>query len=661
MSPTRAPQPIAPPRPPAAPAAPTPARTLTWRSVGLALLLIPLNALWIVMIEQAWGNVFSTTLSLFFTVVVSLCFVLGLNAGLHRWAPRQALTPAELTTVYSMLAVSAGIGGLDAIQILIPVMTHGYWFATPSNHWDTLFRPYLPRWLTVADHDALDGLYNGYSSLYTTGHLRAWTVPVLAWMGFIAAMLLVFLCLSAILRKQWTDHERLTYPVVQLPLALIQDPGGLLRQRLFWIGVTFAGGLDLLSGFARLYPSLPSASLIGFDISPWFTELPWRDLGWTPISIYPFVIGLGFLLPVDLLFSCWFFHMVWKSQKVAASALGYGPIPSFPPWIDQQTLGAYLGVAVTALWKARPYLRRMLRQALWQRGALSEAGEPMSYRAAVLGALLGYAAIVLFCWLAGMQLWAAAFFFALFFTIAIALGRLRAELGPPNHDLHHIGPDHTMVTVFGTTALGPSTLSVFALFHAFNRAYRWHVLPHDLEGMYLARRTRADMRSFAVALWGAGIFGALASFWAYLHIAYRLGMAARMVGWGPLHYGMEAYGRLETQLTTPEPPSPAGMSFIGAGFAVYLAIALVRGQFLGFPLHPLGYAISSGWSMVWLWPSLWVAWLLKVLVLRYGGLPGYRQALPFFYGLILGEFLVGGGWTLAGLIWGFQPWAFWQA
>jgi hypothetical protein len=357
--------------------------------VGLAVVLIPLNALWIVMIEQAWGNIFSTTLSLFFSAVVSLLVVLALNAGLHRWAPRQALTPAELAAVYSMLAVSAGIGGLDAIQILVPVMVHGFRFATPANHWETLFHQYLPGWLTVSDRGALDGLYNGYSSLYTVEHLRVWAVPVLCWVGFMAAMLLVFLCLSAIVRKQWTEHERLTYPVVQLPLALIQDPGGLLRNRLLWIGFAVAGMLDLESGLARLYPSLPSASLIGYDVHPWFTELPWRDLGWTPISIYPFVIGLGFLLPVDLLLSCWLFHMVWKSQKVIASAMGYGPVPSFPNWIDQQTLGAYLGVAVTAIWKGRHYLRRMFRQALGQRGALSEAGEPMSYRAALLGVVVG--------------------------------------------------------------------------------------------------------------------------------------------------------------------------------------------------------------------------------------------------------------------------------
>lgn len=628
---------------------------LTWRSAAAALLLIPLNALWLIRIEQGWGSIFSTTLSLFFNVVFSLLLVLGFNGLLRRWAPRRALTPAELSGIYGMLAVAAAVGGLDAIQIVVPIMTHAYWFATPENRWQQLFHDTLPAWLTVPDLEALQGFYYGNSTLYTPRHLRAWLLPALAWVGFIGALLLVLLCMSAVVRKQWTEHERLTYPIVQLPLVLIQNPGALFTNRLFWIGFAVAGGIDLVSGLARLYPSLPSLSLIGYDIRPWFTELPWRDLGWTPISVYPFVIGLGFLLPVDLLFSCWFFHLIWKSQKVAASAMGYGPIPNFPGWIDQQTLGAYLGVALTAVWKGRAYLRGVLR------GTLSARGEPMSYRGALVGMAAGYTAIVFFCWAAGMQLWAALLFWALFFVIAFALARMRAELGPPNHDLHHIGPDHTLVTLFGTRALGAPTLSVFALFHAFNRAYRWHPMPHMLEGFYLARRTGARMGSYAVLLWCAGVFGAIAAFWAYLHLAYEMGLAGRMVGWGTLNYGREAYSRLGQQLTTPEPASTAGMAFMAAGLGGFMLIHAIRSQFLTFPLHPLGYAISSGWSMTWLWPSLFIAWAFKLTILRYGGLAGYRNALPLFYGLILGEFVVGASWTLIGMAQGFQPWAFWQA
>ncbi len=36
-----------------------------------------------------------------------------------------------------------------------------------------------------------------------------------------------------------------------------------------------------------------------------------------------------------------------------------------------------------------------------------------------------------------------------------------------------------------------------------------------------------------------------------------------------------------------------------------------------------------------------VSWLAKTIILRYGGLQGYRTALPFFIGLVLGEFSTG--------------------
>jgi hypothetical protein len=42
---------------------------------------------------------------------------------------------------------------------------------------------------------------------------------------------------------------------------------------------------------------------------------------------------------------------------------------------------------------------------------------------------------------------------------------------------------------------------------------------------------------------------------------------------------------------------------------------------------------------------LFVAWLLKWLLLRAGGLRLYRAGLPFFLGLIIGHF------ALAGLLW----------
>jgi hypothetical protein len=47
---------------------------------------------------------------------------------------------------------------------------------------------------------------------------------------------------------------------------------------------------------------------------------------------------------------------------------------------------------------------------------------------------------------------------------------------------------------------------------------------------------------------------------------------------------------------------------------------------------------------------MFVAWLLKSLILRYGGMNVYRQALPFFLGLILGDFVTGAAWSIVGTV-----------
>jgi hypothetical protein len=51
--------------------------------------------------------------------------------------------------------------------------------------------------------------------------------------------------------------------------------------------------------------------------------------------------------------------------------------------------------------------------------------------------------------------------------------------------------------------------------------------------------------------------------------------------------------------------------------------------------------VSGSFGLFRLWLPIFVSWLVKVLLLRYGGLVAYRRALPFAYGLVLGEFFAG--------------------
>ena len=49
----------------------------------------------------------------------------------------------------------------------------------------------------------------------------------------------------------------------------------------------------------------------------------------------------------------------------------------------------------------------------------------------------------------------------------------------------------------------------------------------------------------------------------------------------------------------------------------------------------------DSFALMRLWLPLFTSFVLKSLILRFGGLKGYRQALPFFIGLIVGEFTAG--------------------
>ncbi len=48
--------------------------------------------------------------------------------------------------------------------------------------------------------------------------------------------------------------------------------------------------------------------------------------------------------------------------------------------------------------------------------------------------------------------------------------------------------------------------------------------------------------------------------------------------------------------------------------------------------------------------SFFIAWVLKTLILRYGGPTLYRRARPVFMGLILGDTINGAIWIIVGFI-----------
>jgi hypothetical protein len=627
---------------------------LTWRSLLLALIIIPPNVYWVEQMEIMRYSAHPTTVSLFFNAVFILLVLVALNALLRKAIPRAALTQAELLTVYSMVCIASCVCGHDGIQVLMPIFSWSFWMAAPENKWETLFNPDLPRWLTVRDMRTLQGFYEGGSTMYRPEVLSAWGVPMSMWGLFIVAMIMVMLGVTIIIRRQWLEGEHLACPLVSLPVEITQPRPRLFTQKLFWLGFGLAAGLDIYNSLAFLYPAIPKIPIEHMDMGQYFKNPPFSAIGWFPRSFYPFMVGMGYMMPSDFLFSCWFFYLFWKAEIISSAALGWDKIPQFP-FSNYQCFGAYALFGLHGLWMGRAYLVGVWRRVTGGTAGPTERHEALSYPAATGLALVGFVFLVAFSAAIGLPVWLGVLFFVIYFGLSVAITRMRAQFGAPVHDLHFTGPDQILTSALGTRPFGKPTLITFALYWWFNRAYRNHPMPHMIEAMRMQDRSRASNRGVAHAVMIATVVAIVAAFWTSLHMYYDLGARAQ----GRM-FGGESFSKLATWLVAPSGTNWYAVSAIGVGFVFATFLQTMRLRHMSWPFHPLGFAISSNWEMNLVWMPLLIAWILKSLIVKYGGHKTYQAATPIFLGLIVGQFVVGSILNIVSIILHIPSYMFWQ-
>jgi len=604
------------------------------RAVLVGVLLVPVNVYWIAQMERNRQTAFPSVFSLFFNAVFALLLLRGVNLLLRRLSPRLALRPAEMLLIYSMLCLSTAVSGIDFIQTLMPLLSYSFWMAGPENKWDTVLNPHLSPWLTVQNKHVLQGYYAGGSSLYDPGNLAAWAQPVLMWTLFIAALLLVMICMNCVLRRRWLDGEHLACPLVNLPVEIAAPRARLFRNRLFWAGFALAGSVEVWNAFAFRYPALPMIPIFEQSIGQYFQGRPWNAVGWMTRSFYPFLIGLGYMMPSDFLFSSWFFYLFWKAELVLSVSLGLDQIRGFP-FANHQGFGAYLLFAVFGIWLARGHLRRVWDTVLGAPTRLADADEPLPYRLAALGLVVGLATLIGFGMAMGMRAVTIVGVLAIYYVLSLAITRVRAQFGAPVHDLHFTGPDVILSTVFGTRAFPDRDLAGIATLAWFSSIFRSHPMPHQLEGLKMQEQTAGTTRGAVTALMLAAVVGSLAAFWSFLHIYYGVGALAQGG-----RFNLWPITTLDSWLKAPQGPQLAALPAIGVGFGFALFLQVMRMRYVNWPFHPLGYAISGNLQMGHAWMPLLVAWVLKSAITKYGGHRRAQQSQPFFLGLILADFVV---------------------
>lgn len=595
-------------------------------------------------------------LSLYYNAVFWLAVIIALNALVRRARAGLALTRQELAVIYVALCITSSMASLDCFQLQTVTLSHWKAHATPENQWAELFHGEVPLDLVVSDAAALKNLVEGGSSLYNPANYRPWLRPAFWWASYAAAVWLVTLCMASLYRRRWIEGERLQYPIIQVPLRMIDPNSRLWGDRAMWIAAAAVFAIEASNALHSVKPAFPKFPLKlmeapSLNIGAALTDPPWNNIGLLAAALYPFAIGLAYLLPTNLVFSTVFFWWVYKAQFVVVAWLGWTKTEG-PPYADEQMFGGYLAIGLMSVWLARRHLAKALRTALGRSGGYDDRDEPYPYRTQLVLLAVGLAYCMWFSVAkTRMAWWMAPCFYAVYFTLSLAVMRIRAEMGIPAHDLLVKGPVQSIPRIIGTQNLArwhKPTLVSFALHRFYNRGYRGHVAPHQVEAFRLAQSEGVDTRSLFGLMWALLPLGCLLAFWAATLALYSLGSDSKAAP-NNIFYGNEPWAELVTRLKSPEGFNGRRLTAAGAGLTATLLMVAGHTKVTGWPVHPLGYPLGNCWAVHWLWAPLSIGWILKTVTLRYGGNAAYRRGSSIAIGAVLGDMLAGGMWDLIGL------------
>ena len=572
----------------------------------------------------------------FVFVVLPISFVLRLAD------PRWALSSGELCVVFCMTWVGGVLPAAGFIGIFLACLSGPYYFATPENKWTEVFLEYLPQWAFPSDEGhAMSWFYEG-APVGEPWPWVAWVGPLLWWAIFFAALAAICFSVVVIMRRQWLESERLTYPLAQVPIALSAkeaDRAGLsiLRSRMFWIGAAiplFVLGWNIITFFVPAMPEIPIGARHYVRLGRYFPRLNCR--------VNLFMIGLAYFARLDVLFSVWFFYLVCIVQQGVFNRIGFtiGTSDTYAPtggaatvW---QSYGAFTAMALVGLWIARDHLWRVFRAAVL--GGRDEGAdeEMLSYRQAFWTLALGL--VLLFVWFcrAGMSPVLAVIYLAILLIAYLGVTKIVVETGVI-YAWPTVWPHTAIFYAAGTANLSPAnmvTLGMGAMGGVgFSCTFVMCPLAHVVR--LVPARGRRDAGRLCGAMVTALLVGALVSVVTILYLGYDRG-AYNFGVWTFRAGAPSLFNRLSGKIRNPLPADLKRLLFFSSGAVVYAVLQILRFRFHWWPLPPVGLAISSIGLLDALAFSVFIAWFTKRAILRIGGDRAHTGARPLFLGLAIG-------------------------
>ncbi len=587
-------------------------------------------------------------------VFVMLIFVLGVNILLKRLKSGSELQGSELLIIWGMMLVASGIPSSGLMRYLVPLAVSPYYFATAENEWATLFHQHLPEWMVVSDPKAV---FYFYEQLPEGDPIpwRAWLKPIVGWSVFVLIFYFVTICWTVLLRKQWVEYERFTFPLVQLPIEMFQSPSGgsllnrFFKSRLMWCGFAIPVILHGLRGLHLYFPSTPNPPLY-FPIAQFFTEKPFSALAWWPsvhLFIYPTVIAIVYLLTLEISFSFWFFFLLGKLETVFSYATG----SKVNQWDfhQNQQMGGFIVFIGLILWSGKRHFTRAFTT-IFGRKRANDTDEPLSYAFAVWGMVLGILALCLICASGGMSFWVALFILVLFLGLTTVMTWMVAN-GGLLFVLYSFLPGEYLITLFGSARVNAPSWTFVAYERVLMFDMREILMPSVMNNFKLAEPLRLKQRPFLLAMGIAIVLAMGVSYYSSIDLGYRYG-AVNLQHWTYMISTTVPFNRLTSIL---QHPSGIELERLGSfifGGATMFGMLWMRHHYLWWKLHPIGSLMMTSYATYCFWGSFFIGWFLKYTVLKFGGVAQYRKLRPLVLGVVLGECFIGGIWIVVGLFTG---------
>ena len=618
---------------------PSSPKGLTFRSMllGIAMVLVVCvgspYSIWIVgSSEPTWS---------FFPWGVGFPFVLlyFANALCRRLKRSWALRPAEVVTIMTMGLVVSGIP-IFMVGWGLAIIASPYYGATPENNWAEYIHPYLPEWAVPQDEGgAMRWFYEGLPS--DQGFpFQIWIGPLFWWTSLVLAVYFISFCLVVVFRRQWIEHERLTFPMTELPRLMVEegDDGSvpLLHSQSFWIGLGLALGIMLFNIISYFHPGFPQLAIhraMTLHITPDFPPIQ--------LMIYLPVLGFMFLVSTHISFSIWFFYLLSTVQEGIINRIGYD-ISSPEPFawglqtLNWQAWGAFTAMVLWSVWMGRRHLTAVFLHAFKIGERIDDREEMISYRPAVYGTLAGLVYVLWWLCRSGMDFHVA--LLAVFGVLVAYIGLTRLVIQSGLYYLTIPIPGQAFALAIAGTAIAPTNLVAVSVSYSWFGDVQSIFMPSAAHGARLNELYGRHRRLLGIAMGLAVLIGFVASLYYILYICYQYGSSnLRGAVWQA--GGGIAFGGMLYHFDNPASTNWWKLFLFAIGLVVYSVLSFCQYRFSWWPLHPVGLAVSTLWMIRKTVVSVFLAWAIKSVVMYYGGVNGYRRIRPFFLGLIVGYFL----------------------